>query len=291
MKKLSMIFSVCVFIVGFLYNQSSQKINKNLSDNIKSVVDTLSPDDLNTLLSRFSYSVLPITPNDVQNVNQIATHYEHTLGNDGRWSDLNYQGKGRAFWVGGTHLTRVLIMAKSIYLNAGKPDSNLTSQTLAALKAWTVPNSQNPNWWWNRIGIPELVGEIATLMRDKLPSDELERDIQILRRSSMKDMTGANLTWCAINQVILGCLEKSSEITRAAYNRLYQEIQLTDQGEGIQPDFSFHQHGPQFYSGAYGLFYANDVGRFIYVAWGTPFQIPGNKKSYSIVLCLMECVG
>src|SRR5690348_17434716 len=50
-----------------------------------------------------------------------------------------------------------------------------------------------------------------------------------------------------------------------------EELRITD-SDGIQADYSFHQHGAQLYSGGYGLGFANDVGRFIALAWGTPWQ-------------------
>lgn len=245
---------------------------------------TASSPALDVLRQRFVRLVLPVAAPDVREVNRLAARYERTLGADGHWPDLNYQNQDRASWVGGDHLTRVLLMAKAVRLarEAGLPDGKLTARTLTALKAWTATDPQNPNWWWNRIGVPELVAEIAVLLGDELPADELARDLKILRRSDMKGMTGANLTWCAINQVILGCLEKTPAVTRAAYDRLYGEIRFADATshfEGLQADFSFHQHGPQLYNGGYGLFYADDVGRFIYVAWGTPFQIPTDRKT------------
>ena len=238
---------------------------------------------LATVLDRFVQSVLPSEPADAARVHDIAFRYKQAMDAAGHWPDLDYQNRNRADWAGEKHLTRVLIMAKAVRLsrNAGRPDSDLSAKTLIALKAWTGPDPQNPNWWWNRIGVPELVGEIAAILKPGLPDAELTADERILSRSGMQGMTGANLTWCAINQVILGCLRDDPAVTREAYERLYREIRFANassHGEGIQPDFSFHQHGPQLYNGGYGLFYANDVGRFIYASWGTPYEIPDDRR-------------
>src|SRR5437879_1575595 len=114
-----------------------------------------------TLRERFVRSVLPVERDDIATVQRVAADYARTLGADGRWSDLRYDEADRVFWSGGKHLERVLIMAKSARL---RRDASLTAKTLTALKAWTGPDAQNPNWWWNRIGIPELVGEIDCLL-------------------------------------------------------------------------------------------------------------------------------
>lgn len=238
---------------------------------------------LEVLVDHFVRSVLPTAMPDIAQVRTIAAQYEQTMNGDGRWPDLDYQDQNRSTWMGGTHLGRVLTMAKAARLkqDAGQPDPHLTARTLAALKAWTDTDAQNPNWWWNQIGIPELTGEIACLMRDHLPPAELAAAIKVLKRSRMEGATGANLTWAALNQVILGALEKSPPTAQAAFDRLYEEVRLADaasQHEGIQPDFSFHQHGPQLYSGGYGLFYANDVGRLLYISWGTPFHISDARR-------------
>ncbi len=52
---------------------------------------------------------------------------------------------------------------------------------------------------------------------------------------------------------------------------------MVTKGEGIQPDWSFHQHGAQFYSGSYGLSFVNDCIRFTAFAWGTRYQIPAES--------------
>jgi chondroitin AC lyase len=168
------------------------------------------------------------------------------------------------------------------YLNAGHPDSVLNAKVIRALHAWTSRDYQNPNWWWNEIGVPELIGEIASLMQPQLSPDELARVVEIMKRSNWRRVpwTGANLTWGVVIQIVRGCLEENPDPVAEGYRRLYQEIKIVSPAEeGIQEDYSFHQHGTQFYNGGYGLSYFNDVGRFIALAWGTRFQIPPDRMA------------
>jgi chondroitin AC lyase len=83
-----------------------------------------------------------------------------------------------------------------------------------------------------------------------------------------------------INQITRGCLENNPHIVVEAYERMYEEIKVVGPAaEGIQQDYSFHQHGAQLHSGGYGLDFANDVGRFVSFAWGTSLQIPVDRMA------------
>lgn len=81
-------------------------------------------------------------------------------------------------------------------------------------------------------------------------------------------------------EIVRGCLEENDDTVAEGYRRMYQEIRIVGPAEeGIQADYSFHQHGAQLYSGGYGLAYAIDVGRFVAFAWGTGFQIPADRMA------------
>lgn len=65
-------------------------------------------------------------------------------------------------------------------------------------------------------------------------------------------MTGQNKVWLAGNVLIRGLLLNDAELIKEARENICSEIVL-GQKEGIQPDWSFHQHGPQQQFGNYGL--------------------------------------
>jgi len=173
-------------------------------------------------------------------------------------------------------------MAKSARLsrNAGRPDETLEGGALRALKWWTDHDYRNPNWWWNDIGVPELIGEIGALLGPQLPDDARSKIVTIMKRSDWRGAlwTGANLTWGVGIEIVRGCLENDPDTVAEGYGRMYQEIKIVAQpDEGVQQDFSFHQHSTQLQSGGYGLAFANDVGRFTSFSWGTRFQIPADR--------------
>lgn len=236
--------------------------------------------DLATVRDRFVRSVLPAGDAAIADVNAAAAKNAAALSADGSWVDINYNNAERSVWANGDHLNRLLVMAKAarVARNAGHPDETLEAKALLALKWWTDHDYRNPNWWWNEIGVPELTGEIASLLGTQLPDDQRAKVIVIMKRSDWQKWTGANLTWGVGIEIVRGCLENDPAPVDEGYKRMYEEIKIMSQPEeGVEQDYSFHQHRVQLYSGGYGLDFANDVGRFVSFSWGTRFQIPADR--------------
>lgn len=240
--------------------------------------------DIDVIQKRYASSVLPASPEQIARLRALSARYADSLQPDGEWPDIDYRNDDRANWRVAEHVQRTLVMAKTARLShqEGKPDSELDAKVNRALQDWTDHDYRNPNWWWNQIGVPELTGEIATLMQPELSKAEVEEVAEIMARSEWRKgkWTGANLIWGVENEVVRGCLQGDLDAVKEGYDRMYEEIRIVSPTEeGIQQDYSFHQHGAQLYSGGYGLAYADDVGRFIAFAWGTHFQIPPNRMA------------
>ena len=105
-------------------------------------------------------------------------------------------------------------------------------------------------------------GECPCFSNEDCPAGTRDGVVDILKRSVWTRWTGQNLVWGVGNQIVRGLITGDASLVVGAYERMYQEIVVTPK-EGIQADFSFHQHGDQFYSGGYGLGFANDVGRYV----------------------------
>jgi chondroitin AC lyase len=237
-------------------------------------------DDMKTVRERFVLSLIPPTAPLVQDLIGQARQHEQRLVDDGTWPDLDYADRTRARWPLGEHLNRTLLMAKASHAlrAAGKPDQQLDGKIVSALDWWLEHDPKNPNWWWNEIGVPQFLGEIALMVRPELSQQQVDRIIEMMKRSKWEKWTGQNLVWGTGIQVLRGLLEENQDTVAAAHKRMYEEIRIVPQEQdGIQADFSFHQHGQQLYNGGYGLGFGNDVGRFIAHAWGTQFQIPRDK--------------
>jgi len=239
---------------------------------------------------RFVRSVLPVHAEDTAALIADVTPFRATLGADGNWPDIDYANTSRSTWTTCDHLQRVLRMAKLARYerNSGRVDAALEQQAKLALDWWTAHDYQNSNWWWNEIGVPELMGEIGNLLLPILSAEELRALDITMRRSDWRGnhWTGANLTWGLINQIARGLLQSDRAMVAEAYRQMGEGIRVVSAAEeGIQQDESFHQHGRQLYNGGYGLDFANDVGRFLSFAWGTRFEVPADRLAiYSAFL-------
>jgi chondroitin AC lyase len=115
-------------------------------------------------------------------------------------------------------------------------------------------------------------------MEPQLSPAQAQKGIAILQRSSLRNMTGANLTWAAGIQLTRGLLAGASATIAEAIQALLAELKIAgpDQ-EGVQADFSFHQHGALLYSGGYGQPFTVDAARVVINAHGTRFAVPADR--------------
>ena len=89
--------------------------------------------------------------------------------------------------------------------------------------------------------------------------------------------TGQNKFWLAGSQVMKGLLFDDEALVLEARKQIGDEIRVT-QDEGIQPDWSYHQHGPQVQFGNYGLTFAENVSFWIRALENTEFAFSKEQK-------------
>ncbi len=237
-----------------------------------------------TIRERFVQSLLPTDQAAIDYLNQQAAKDAASLSPEGSWADINYASRERSEWTTADHLDRVLRMAKSARMlrDQGRPDAVLEAKINLALKWWTDHDYHNPNWWWNEIGVPMLLGQIGNVAAPQIPAAERDKIVTIMKRSNWSRVpwTGANLTWGVSIEIARGCIENDPFAVAQGYFRMYDEIKTVSQlHDGIQQDDSFHQHGAQLYNGGYGLDFASDVARFVSYSWGTQFEISPDKMA------------
>lgn len=199
------------------------------------------------------------------------------LREDGSWPDVDYEGTRRSSWQPAEHMSRLAALTRAFAhgQSALAGDANLLAATLRAYDYWTEKDFQCPNWWWNQIGIPQTLSNVMLLLGDRLTEERVSKGLVILRRAKL-GMTGQNLVWVAEITVARGCIEGDAKVIAEAFGRIAGEIRVSD-GEGIQADASFYQHGTQLYSGGYGRGFAIDCARFARLAHGTAFAFPEGR--------------
>lgn len=257
----------------------------------------------------------PLTPETIANLSSSALSLASRLLPNGTWPDVNYNDSNdRTIWATSQHMNRVSLMAAALSVQQSPVydnDALFNSTRLALLTAYQQ-DWQNSNWWWDIIFMPQI-HSISFLMLDLLPKDvpnrpafpsefELSKALEFTFRAAWwnaslgYEVTAANLAWMVQAQLLRGVwpslLNESAVV--GGFNRLWQEANIVPwQGsngdnQGIQHDFSYHMHGPQLQTAAYGQDFLNDLTTFNYIANGTQWSMPEQASS---VLCAWVAEG
>ena len=224
------------------------------------------------LRNNFKSNILKNKPTEVQ-IGEILT----LLKPDGSFSDLDYSDRTRGGWKLSEHLGRLLSMAIAWKLpqNSYFQSPKLKIPLFSVLDYWLKNDFINPNWWYPEIGVPKVLGQILVLLKDDLSEKEMADGLKIMERSKIS-RTGQNKVWLAENVIFRSLLTNDLKQIELAVQSITEEIVVTT-NEGIQPDFSFHQHGPQQQFGNYGLAYAGDMTVLSIVFMGTPYAFAPEK--------------
>jgi chondroitin AC lyase len=204
---------------------------------------------------------------------------------DGSWSDVDYKDNSASQWRAAVHWERILLLAK-VY-RSGRDrrsgDPGLRDKITKAVAYWNDLRPVCRNYWWNAIGVPLRMGEAFLLLGEDLPLAHQQEGITLMKLGIKPDIydyhgeaTGQNLVWLATVHIMTGVMQRDSTALRRAFNAIYQEVKISSL-EGIQDDFSFHQHGAMLYSGGYGLSFTRNIGSLIKLAEDTPFQFPEDR--------------
>lgn len=208
-----------------------------------------------------------------------------SLGADGKWADVNYADTSATDWSPSRHVENIVSMARA-YATPGQPlyhQEALLQKINLGLDSFFAGNYLSSNWWFNDIGVPLKMGTILLLLDGTLSPQRKDQGLANLKRSaddkSMRKATGANLSWLARIQLMRGLAQPSSAIVADSFDAMWSEIEIAGPGgEGIQADYSFHQHGPLPYNGGYAGSFLNYATDFYSYARGTHFALPEAKE-------------
>lgn len=200
------------------------------------------------------------------------------LKEDGTWPGIDYNYKEDGPWKPRIHLSNLLDIVKA-YRTQGtkfyaKPE--VSKKIHVALNYWLNNDFQSPfSWWYNEIGVPGTLSQILLLMEDELSVKQIDSGVRILNRAKIK-YTGENKVWVSGIVLFKSLLKKDTDSINIASKSIQSEL-VVSSGDGIQPDWSFHQHGPQLQFGNYGLGFAGDMMKWIRILRKTPFAFDESK--------------
>lgn len=212
---------------------------------------------------------------------------------DGRWSDLDYSAVPSGVWSPWDHFRRLTVLAKA-WAIPGQPlhhDRLLLAKIERAVAA--IPSfygrqvRSSGNWWFWTIGPALDLGPTLVLIGDAIDPQIRDAAITVLAdrigpapglTPGYSLLTGQNLVWSALNHTMLAVLRNDAARLTQARDRIATAALPAPGRDGIQNDYSFHQHGPQLYTGGYGSSFAYEVSKFILFTDGTPFALPAASR-------------
>lgn len=205
---------------------------------------------------------------------------------DGSWSDIDYADTKRSGWEPRLHAERALMLARLYHSPSGGHwhDPRVLAAYRRAIAYWAGAGIKCRNWWYNEIGMPKTFGDSYILMRHELSADDLRGAVDVLSAARI-GRTGQNRVWLSGIVLVRALLQADTLLARQARDAILDQVVL-GQKEGIQPDWSFHQHGPQQQFGNYGLAFVADMSFYARVLRGTSMAL--SDTQLGILSSLMD---
>lgn len=204
--------------------------------------------------------------------------------NKGFFNDLDYQNNDAARWHWGIHWQRLTALAIACKSDGKWFESqDLKDKIVAGVDYWFRLGTRPRNAWWELIGVPYEMGKVFILMEGELGNERLLNALPAMNLAVRKVIyyyhgraTGQNLLWEAFNHVYAAALAADHNGLKRAFEAAANEIIIT-KTEGIQADYSFHQHGAQSYTFGYGKAFSLSAAQLIFVANNTKYAFPEEK--------------
>ncbi len=199
------------------------------------------------------------------NYEKQAEQALETLKPDGTWSDIDYANRTNTVRIPLNHLSRLLTLCRA-YRQPGKfrNSPELKEKIIAAYDAWISKNPRSANWWFNDIAVPRRLGQILILIRPELDEKRIQAGVKIVAQSyaprtkKTGTNTGANRVDRAVATFCRAVITEDRQCLREAVESVGDTLEF-GKNEGIMPDGSFLQHGPQLYIQGYGSIFTESV--------------------------------
>ncbi|MBD3185303.1 hypothetical protein GF325_00630 [Candidatus Bathyarchaeota archaeon] len=199
------------------------------------------------------------------------------------FSDLDYDDESRANWNPWLHLGRLLLMIKYYGKDVLALDHDALTMVLGTLDYWLNRDLQSLNWWYNRIAVPQHIGDIGILLGDHLTGNRHDKVEDLARRGilitgGLNKMTGANLIDAVETTIKYAVLTGKGYFLKMAVARAEEEIIITGGStQGIKQDYTFYQHGVQQAITSYGVVYTSGLAELAGILGNSTFQFSEEK--------------
>jgi chondroitin AC lyase len=182
--------------------------------------------------------------------------YFNSLTAVGKWDDIDYTVKTGSAWPQSWHLYRLLLVTRSYYKNHNPAYLTAIHQ---ALQFWINNDFQCPNWWQNQINIPYVFSSLMLMLASDAKQSELDFLTKVLAKRVVQDKpTGQNKIWQHDAEARIALITEDGAAFKNAISQMQSVIKIS-KAEGIQPDYSFQQHGTMLQFGNYGIHFVNSL--------------------------------
>lgn len=199
---------------------------------------------------------------DGKTAEQIKTElkeqtYENVLEKECKtylFKNIDYTNGDRAIWPAHQHIVRTVQIA----MIADRDNNEELFDIAKKLTCyWLCNNFTNSNWWFNEIGVPRDLSNLAIFIKDKLTKIQQNKLMEWIHHGSFKyneatrKYTGTNTFWAGDNTMKSACLAGDKEEMQMMLDYVFAEIKQ-DAPEGFQSDGTYFQHNQLLYTGGYG---------------------------------------
>ncbi len=236
--------------------------------------------DIDRLAQRLRKHFVAMAPGVLEpSAEEILSRQDST----GRWPDLEQHFGNNLGPKRYSHSLRITKLAGQWH-GEGLPERRaaLARAIQHGLGVWLGQPAPPSIPWFNLIGTPMALGQAALILDRELTTLQRAQIVVILKTCVMPDgtlnyagapATGQNLMHEAMLQVIAGVLQGDAATIDTHVRMVEREIG-PGRPESIQVDHSFHQHGPQLYSGGlYGVGFSRDAASLAWACQGTRFAL------------------
>ncbi len=205
-----------------------------------------------------------------------------SITSEGNWSDIDYQSKSKSAWSPAMHLYRLMLIYRAYHKNH---DPEYLNTVHKGLDFWIKNDFICVNWWHNQINVPYAYSSLMIMLDKDASADELSYLNNILiKRVKQKNPTGQNKIWQHDIEARIALINSDASMYEQAIANMQSLIEVTTK-EGIQPDYSFHQHGPMLQFGNYGLHFVNSLLFWWSVNSNTLFAFVPEKQKMLFDYC------
>ncbi len=239
-------------------------------------------EDLNTIKVRL-YEIAVSHTGSNHDIGNLFDHFDEKTG---LFTDIDYLDQtASSRWDPGYHWRRLSRLALE-YEDATSPNwhsSKVKDCVLKGIRVWLEQPPIANNAWWNLIGVPTEMANVFILMENEVGQELIRSSLPLLNYAVKPEYydyhgpaTGENLLWETFNHIAASVLIKDADGVRRAVGASAEAIRITER-EGIQPDYSFYQHGTQAYDFGYGKSFSLTASQILYAIRGTSFELPPEK--------------